>query len=188
MGSSSLTRDWICAPWIGSLEWEQWTTRQVLWLIFKNYFSTFLLISIFIEDQKDENFFGHSMWLERILVFWPEIEPGPQEWKCWILTAVPPGNSQKDENFMNFRKNLPISAKSVGMEKAIVLNLQISLAVLPFTNIKSSDSWQYVFPFSLLYFKIYFLVFIVQGLYFLLNFTWVFYSYWWCGMELVNGN
>ena len=89
---------------------------------------------------------------------------------------------------MNFRNNLPISAKSVGMEKAIVLNLQISLAVLPFTNIKSSDSWQYVFPFSLLYFKKYFLVFIVQGLYFLLNFTWVFYSYWWCGMELVNGN
>ena len=41
---------------------------------------------------------------------------------------------------MNFRNNLPISAKSVGIVKVIVLNLQISLAVLPLTNIKFSDS------------------------------------------------
>ena len=28
-----------------------------------------------------------------ILVPWPGIEPGPQQWKHWVLTTGPPGNS-----------------------------------------------------------------------------------------------
>ena len=29
----------------------------------------------------------------RILVLQPGIEPGPWQWKCWVLTTGPPGNS-----------------------------------------------------------------------------------------------
>ena len=30
-----------------------------------------------------------------ILVPWPEIEPGPRQWKCQVLTTGPPGNCPK---------------------------------------------------------------------------------------------
>ena len=38
-------------------------------------------------------FFGHATGLVGILVPRPGIEPGPQQWKCWLLTTGPPGNS-----------------------------------------------------------------------------------------------
>ena len=36
----------------------------------------------------------------RILVSWPGLEPGPEQWKCQVLTTGPPGISQKNLTMM----------------------------------------------------------------------------------------
>ena len=43
------------------------------------------------------SFLSFFSWLRhvtcRISVPWSAIEPGPWQWKCWVLTTRPPGNS-----------------------------------------------------------------------------------------------
>ena len=42
----------------------------------------------------------------QISVPWPGIEPGPQQWKCQVLTARPPGNSLSHGSSTNLCKAL----------------------------------------------------------------------------------
>ena len=58
----------------------------ILWEIRKYVYHSKPIFKIF-------SFFWLCHLACRILVPWPGTEPGPQQWKCRVLTTGPPGNS-----------------------------------------------------------------------------------------------
>ena len=85
MGSSQ-TRDQTRVPCIGRWILNHCTTREVPRMISSSQGSlTLILLSPF--------FFWPCHEACGVLVPQPEIEPWPWQWKCWVLTTGPPGNS-----------------------------------------------------------------------------------------------
>ena len=85
--------------------------------IFAFYISLFIPLRALSSHTWRNLFFlpwPRRKWLEGSQFPWPGIERRPQQWKHWILTTRPPGNSIKESIFLNKgTQPLPIGGKMV---------------------------------------------------------------------------
>ena len=114
-------------------------TTSAVWIILKSKyeFSNFVISKIILAVLGPLHFhmnfilfftyFFRCTVAYRILVPWPAMKPGQQQWKCWVLTPGSPGNS------LNFRISLSISSK-----KAAWI---FDVYCWDVKNVKSSDPW-----------------------------------------------
>ena len=93
-------------------------------------------------------YFIYLLWLHcvpcRILFSWPGIEPGPQRWKCRVLTTGQPGNSLFELFF--FKK---IFVSVLNSPSAVLLCLLISLSANYIICVNLCQFWLTDFFFSL---------------------------------------
>ena len=80
-------------------------------------------------------FFLAALQACRILVPQPGTEPGPQQWKCWVLTTRPPGNSLQFFNILNFCFYPWILS--------IIFITYIILLLVDLHNLLALDTWDY---------------------------------------------